>query len=79
MSDQGFESEPHGFCIGHCATGFLRVAKRDLINVERFLHTSKITISIQRHQPYPIRLVLLASGEAAQDPGALREPSDQKS
>jgi len=36
MPDQSFETEPHGFCIGPCATGFLRVAKGDLINVERF-------------------------------------------
>jgi len=54
MSDQSFETEPHGFCIGPCATGFLRVAKGDLIDVKRFLHTSTITISIQRYQPYLI-------------------------
>src|ERR1035438_9893714 len=54
MPDQSFETEPHGFRIGHPATGFLRVAKGDLINVERLLHTSKITISIQHYQPYPI-------------------------
>jgi len=47
MSDQSFEAESHGFCIGQCATGFLRVAKGDLINAERLLHTFKIAISIQ--------------------------------
>ena len=56
MSDQSFETEPHGFCIGHCATGFLRVAKGDLINPERLLHTSKTTIYIQRYEPYPVGL-----------------------
>src|SRR5260370_8624639 len=59
MSDQSFETEPHGFCIGRCATGFLRVAKGDLIDVERLLHTSKITISIQCYQPYPNRAVFV--------------------
>ena len=54
MPDQSFETEPHCFCIRHRATGFLRVAKGGLINVERFLHTSKITIFIQRYQPYLI-------------------------
>jgi antitoxin component HigA of HigAB toxin-antitoxin module len=57
MPDQSFETEPHGFRICHRATGFLRVAKGDLINAERFLHTSKITISIQRHRPYPIDIL----------------------
>jgi hypothetical protein len=56
MPDQSFETESHGFCIGRRATGFLRVAKGDLINVERFLHTSKITISVQCFQPYPFGL-----------------------
>ena len=59
MSDQSFETEPHGLCIGRCATGFLRVAKGDLINVERLLHTSNITISIQLYQPYPNRAVFI--------------------
>jgi hypothetical protein len=58
MSDQSFETEPHSFCIGHCATGFLRVAKGDLVNVKRLLHTSIITISIQRYKPYLIGLYL---------------------
>ena len=53
MSDQSFETQPHGFRVGRSATGFLRIAKGDLINVERLLHTSQITISIQRFQPYP--------------------------
>ena len=56
MPDQSFETEPHGLCIGRCATGFLRVPEGDLINVERLFHTSKITISIQRYHPYQIGL-----------------------
>ena len=65
MPDQSLETQPHGFCIGRRATGFLRVAKGDLINAERFLHTSKITISIQRYQPYPIRRPPLSEEQLA--------------
>jgi hypothetical protein len=42
MSDQSFETEPYSFCIGRCATGFLRVPKGDVINVECLFHTSDI-------------------------------------
>jgi hypothetical protein len=54
MSNQSFETEPHGFCIGRCATGFLRVAVGDLINVERLLHTFNATIQIRHNLPYRI-------------------------
>jgi hypothetical protein len=77
MSDQSFETEPHGFRIGPCATGFLRVAQGGLINVERLLHTSKITISIHPYLPYRIRLFSVKFEPLNNNPPGMDAASEQ--